>query len=119
MSKEKIYQGWVVIFTSGTDYEADLVRDRLDDAGMDAVVLTHRDHAFNLNIGDLSGAHVLVPPAQEAEARALLNAEPISDADLEAAALSGNPDAPGSEPGPHEARLDSGIESIDLSTPDA
>ena len=56
------YQNWVTIFTSGTDYEADLVRDRLDDRGIPAVVLTQRDHAFNLTVGDLAAVRVMVPP---------------------------------------------------------
>ena len=30
--KGSTYEGWVVVFESGTDYEADLVRNRLDDA---------------------------------------------------------------------------------------
>ena len=29
---ERTYEGWIVVFNTGTDYEADLVRDRLDDA---------------------------------------------------------------------------------------
>ena len=37
---DRSYEGWVVVFHSGTDYEADIVRDRLDDAGIPAVVLT-------------------------------------------------------------------------------
>lgn len=40
---------WVVVFESGTDYESNIVRDRLDDAGIPAVVDTKRDHAFFLN----------------------------------------------------------------------
>ena len=79
---EQQYEDWSIIFTTGTDYEADLVRDRLDDAGVDAVVLTQRDHAFNLNVGDLSDVHVLVPPGQEEEAREILETR-ISDEELE------------------------------------
>ena len=48
------YENWIPIFSSGTDYEADIVRDRLDDSGIPAVVLTQRDHAFNLNVSDLA-----------------------------------------------------------------
>ena len=40
------YENWVAVFNTSTDYEADLVRDRLDAAGVPAVVLTQRDHAF-------------------------------------------------------------------------
>ena len=56
MSDPKKYEGWIAVFSSGTDFEADLVRDRIDDAGIPAVVLTQRDHAFNLTVGDLAPA---------------------------------------------------------------
>ena len=59
-----------------------------DDAGVDAVVLTQRDHAFNLNVGDLSDVHVLVPPGQEEEAREILETR-ISDEELEEASRAG------------------------------
>ena len=115
---EQTYEGWSVVFTSGTDYEADLVRDRLDDAGIPAVVLTQRDHAFNLNVGDLAPAHVLVPPAYEAEARAVLESEPFTDAELDEAALSADPTAPPAHDEQEEAMLDSGIEGISFDVPD-
>ena len=116
MSKPN-YQNWVVVFKSGTDYEADLVRDRLDDAGIPAVVLTQRDHAFNLTVGDLAQVRVLVQPGQAERAEQLLAEQPLSDAELEQAALAAGPapDAHGEE---EEAMLDSGIESIRLSPPD-
>lgn len=89
---EQTYEGWVVIFKTGTDYEADIVRDRLDDAGLSAVVLTQRDHAFNLTLGDLAKVNVLVPPAQVDEAREILNSAPISDEELERAAMNASSD---------------------------
>ena len=90
--KEQTYEGWIVVFKSGTDYEADIVRDRLDDAGLSAVVLTQRDHAFNLTLGDLAKVNVLVPPEQVDEAREILASEPISDEELERAALNASSD---------------------------
>jgi len=83
--------GWVTVFTSGTDYEADLVKDRLVDSGLDAVVLTHRDHAFNLNVGKMSVVRVLVSPDQADAAYAVLDAPPVSDEELTNAALSSIP----------------------------
>ncbi|MEM9666641.1 MAG: DUF2007 domain-containing protein [Bacteroidota bacterium] len=82
------YDGWIVVHASGTDYEAEIVRDRLDDAGVTAVVLTQRDHAFNLTLGELAEINVLVPPQEADQAQAILSSEPVTDAELEAAALS-------------------------------
>lgn len=115
-NKVKIYEGWVTVFSSGTDYEADLVRDRLDDSGLKAVVLTQRDHAFNLNVGDLTGVHVLVPPEEVEEARTIL-AEEISDEELERAAMEADPDSAPAHTDREEASLDSGPESIKLDVP--
>ncbi len=111
------YEEWTVIFESGTDYESDIVRDRLDDAGLSAVVLTQRDHAFNLTHGDLAQVRVLVPPDQVEAALAVLQSEPVTDAELEAAAMAAVPAHDAHEEG-EESMLDSGIEAIRLSTPE-
>ena len=115
---EGTYEDWMVVFQSGTDYEADIVRDRLDDAGIPAVVLTQRDHAFNLNVGDLSAVNVLVPPTKLDQARALLQSQPFSEEELDQAALGADPQAPSAHDSRREAMLDSGAESINLSPPD-
>lgn len=112
------YEDWVIVFQSGTDYEADLVRDRLDDSGVDAVILTQRDHAFNLNVGDLSAVSVLVPPGQVDDAAAVLRSKPFSDEELDEAAMSADPNAPPAHDARREAMLDSGTESIGFSAPD-
>ncbi len=112
------YEGWITVFKSGTDYEADMVRDRLDDAGIPAVVLTQRDHAFNLNVGDLAKVNVLVQADRADEAVALLESLPPSDAEISEAAMSADPAALPAHDPEREAMLDSGIESIRLSVPD-
>ena len=115
---ENIYQDWVVVFRSGTDYEADIVRDRLDDAGVSAVVLTQRDHAFNLNVGDLAPVNVLVPPEQVEAAESVLSSRPFSDAELSEAAMSSDPSAPSAHSDTEEAMLDSGMEEINFTRPE-
>jgi len=107
----------VSVFRTGTDYEADLVRDRLDDSGIPAVVLTQRDHAFNLNVGDLAAVHVMVPPDQADDAVALLE-ETLDDDELEEAALGADPDAPPANTPDQDSRLDSGNERMDFGAPD-
>lgn len=107
MSDSRTYEDWISVFETGTDYEADLVRDRLDDAGMTAVVLTQRDHAFNLNVGDLAAVHVMVPPDTVKEARELLESQPFSDEELNEAAMNADPDAEPAHTDREEAILDS------------
>ena len=115
--QKRKYEEWIAVFKTSTDYEADLVRDRLDDAGLPAVVLTQRDHAFNLNVGDLSPVNVMVPPDRLEEAREVLETR-ISDEELEAAAAEADPDAPPAHGPREEAMLDSGMEEIHFSPPD-
>ena len=111
------YEGWIVVFESGTDYEADLVRDRLDDAGIPAVVLTQRDHVINLTIGDLAQVRVLVPPSHVESAARILTSAPPSDEELEQAALEATP-APDAHDAETEALLDSGLDVLRLSAPE-
>jgi len=108
------YQGWTSVFECGTDFEADLVRDRLDEQQIPAVVLTQRDHVFNVNIGDLSTVHVMVPPEHESAARRIVAETPATDQELEDAAMAADPSAPEAHGPSAEASLDSGIDSIDL-----
>lgn len=112
------YQGWTTVFTSSTDYEADLVRDRLDASGLKAVVLTKRDHMFNLTVGDFARVYVLVPPEEVDAARAILAEAPLTDAELEAAALAADPGAPDAYDPRRQAMLDTGADVINLSAPD-
>lgn len=111
-------EGWLAVFAAATDYEADMVRDRLDDAGIPAVVFTQRDHAFNLNVGDLARTAVYVPPDRAGEAQALLAGAPISDSELDEAAMRADPVSPDAHTPDDESMLDSGIERISLSVPD-
>jgi len=110
----KTYEGWSVVFETGTDYEADLVRHRLDDAGVPSVVLTQRDHAFNLTVGYLAPVLVLVPPDRVADARSVLTSEPFSDEELSRIAMAADPDAPAAHDASQRPMLDSGAEAIRL-----
>ncbi|MEM6782991.1 MAG: hypothetical protein AAF624_04565 [Bacteroidota bacterium] len=105
-------EGWTVAYRTSTDYEADLVRDRLDDAGIPAVVLTKRDHAFNLNVGDMAHVFVMVPPSRLGDAHDVLNAVQFTDAELEEAALAADLDAPPAHDDASESALDSGLDGL-------
>ncbi len=113
-----IYEGWVSAFECSTDFEADLVRDRLDEAGFAAVVLTQRDHSFNLNVGDLSLVHVMVKPADHAAAKAIVADTGFTDAELEEAAMAADVMAPDAHDPQAEAMLDSGLDSLSFDVPD-
>ena len=110
-------EGWVSIFRSSTDYEADMVRDRLDSAGIPAAVFTQRDHALSLTVGELARVYVLVPVEYQAQAEEVLRELPLTDEELESAVDTS--DAPsGEEDSGMEQLLDSGIERIRFTTPE-
>ena len=93
---------WVTVFETNTDYEAEMVRDRLVDSDIPAVLLTRRDHAFQLTVGSLAAVIVRVPQARLVDARAVLDADPIGDRELTRIALAADPNIPFEEPAPLE-----------------
>jgi len=110
------YGNWTIVFSAGTDYEADLVRDRLDDSGIPAIVMTKRDHSFNVNVGDLADVSVLVPHEHVGDATEVLG-QKITDEELERAAMNADPNAPDAHSPDNEARLDSGHDRVDFGKP--
>jgi len=83
--------GWVEVWQSGIDYEADLVRDRLDDAGIEAVIMKKKDRSFSLTHGSMSRILVMVPAEREQEALELLGSAVPSEDELTQAALAADP----------------------------
>ena len=58
----EIVDGWAEIYSTGDDVEANLIRDRLQGEGIDAQVLSQRDHyTIAVGMGDLAMVRVLVP----------------------------------------------------------
>ena len=86
------FDGWISIFESGVDYEAEMVRNRLIDSGISAVLMTKKDSAFGLSFGSMSLIYVLDAPDEEHEARALIQDYSFSADELTEAALAANPD---------------------------
>jgi len=109
---------WVSAFETGHEYEADLVRDRLDENGIPAVVFTQRDHSFNLTIGDVASVHVMVQMDRLEDALAVLAQEPESDEDLDRASQSADPDAAPAHDEHVDSLLDSSLERIRFITDD-
>lgn len=117
MNAPSKHEDWVEVFRSSTDYEADIVRDRLDDAGIPAIVFTQRDHVFNLNVGHLAQVSVRVP-VYYAEAACQILAETVDDETLRQAAATADPEGPPAHDPDLEARFDSGADHLGLDLPD-
>ena len=65
--------GWAQIYTTSDDLEAQLIRENLEAEGVDARVLSQKDHfSIPVDFGDLSPVRVLVPAYAYQDAERLL-----------------------------------------------
>lgn len=61
-------ENWVCIYETGTEYDANLAKNYLESREIDARIISKRDSAFDLNIGDMALIYLYVTKAQEEEA---------------------------------------------------
>jgi hypothetical protein len=75
-----VMDGWAQVYTSSDDVEADLIRENLQAEGIDAQVLSQKDHfSFTVDLGELSPVRVLVPAFAYLDARRVLESHRQSD----------------------------------------
>ncbi len=83
-----VHQGFVVVYTTSTDYEAEMIKANLDGAGIHALIFNQHDHVYFTTMGMLALVNVMVPRAQLEEAReiieALLKDEGLAEGELPA-----------------------------------
>lgn len=92
---------WTSVYTCATEYEAHLLKGNLEEAGFQVVILSRKDHANVLNVGDLAVVDLMVAADRADEARALIEQQdldrdlsdtlPVTEAELEAAAMAADP----------------------------
>ncbi|HSL70585.1 MAG TPA: DUF2007 domain-containing protein [Longimicrobiales bacterium] len=65
--------GWAQVYSAADDLDASLIRDNLTAEGIEARVLSQRDHySFAVDLGELNEVRVLVPAFDYEPARQLL-----------------------------------------------
>lgn len=70
-----LLQGWAQVYSTTDDLEAQLIRDNLEAEGLDARVLSQKDHfSLPVDMGDLSPVRVMVPAFLYIDATTLLAA---------------------------------------------
>jgi hypothetical protein len=74
-------ENWVCIMERGTEYEVVLARNYLSNLKIPSNILSKRDSAYSLNIGETSMVYLYVPKEFEAKARKALS--DLDDADFE------------------------------------
>lgn len=63
---------WVCIMERGTEYEVELARGYLSNLKIPSNILSKRDSAYSLNVGETALVYLYVPEAHEEEARKAL-----------------------------------------------
>lgn len=60
--------GWVCVYETGTEYDAEMVKSYFADQNIHSQILSKRDSAYNLNVGQMSMVYVYVPGDLEEQA---------------------------------------------------
>ncbi|WP_420125394.1 putative signal transducing protein [Longimicrobium sp.] len=78
-----IIEGWAQVYTTGDPLEADLIVQNLQAEGIDAQVYSQKDdHAFPVDIGELSIVRVLAPVWEFGEAMDLVESYTSGDGEI-------------------------------------
>jgi hypothetical protein len=64
----RVTEGWAEVYTTTSEFEAQLVRDNMRAEGIDAQIFSQRDNIFSVDVGELSIVRVLVPVWSHQEA---------------------------------------------------
>ncbi len=57
----RVYQSWAVAYVSSTEYEAEMVKANLENAGIESMIFNQQDHAYFLTVGSMARVNVMVP----------------------------------------------------------
>lgn len=75
----KVAQGWAVVFSTNTEYEAHMIRANLESSGIPCLVFSQRDHVYFLTVGDMAVVNVMVPKQHLLEAQEFLRKMDLFD----------------------------------------
>ncbi len=70
----------VVVYTAMGELNADVIKGKLESAGIPAMLQIQSPDVFPMSVGEMGEVKVLVPKEREQEARALLEEPPDVDA---------------------------------------
>lgn len=74
-SQPNAINGWSCIAQTQTELEAELIAGPIRDANIPVEVLSKRDTAYSLTIGEMSLVYIYVPTDKVEEAKAFLDHE--------------------------------------------
>lgn len=68
----RVYQSWAIAYTSSTEYEAEMVKANLENAGIEAMIFNQQDHAYFFTVGSMARVNVMVPNDRVNEAKKVI-----------------------------------------------
>lgn len=74
---------WVCIYETNTEYDANLAKNYLESREIDAYIISKRDSAFSLNVGEMALIYLYVTKDQETEAREAMHEWQSGESDLD------------------------------------
>ena len=69
----RMYQNWAVAYISMTEYEAEMIKANLENAGIEAMIFNQQDHAYFLTVGSMARVNVMVRSDQIGEAKKIID----------------------------------------------
>ena len=63
--KPNLVEGWICVYSTNTEVDAALISNYLSSCEIENQILSKRDSAYNLNVGDMSNVYVYVPQELE------------------------------------------------------
>ncbi len=78
-SKPNEIEDWVCVFERGTEYEVESAKNYLANMDIPSNILSKRDSALSLNVGETALVYLYVPREYEEEARKALEELELPD----------------------------------------
>lgn len=77
-----VIQGWAQIYTTNSDFEAQLLRENLRAEGIESQIFSQRDSVFAVEMGNLSLVRLLVPAGEYDRAREVIRSHMDDDGEV-------------------------------------
>jgi hypothetical protein len=77
-----VIQGWAQIYTTTSEFEAQLVRENLQAEGIEARIFSQKDNMLSVDLGELSIVRLLVPVWDFASAEGVIREHMDSEGEV-------------------------------------
>lgn len=77
-----LIQGWAQIYSTASEFEAQLLRENLIAEGIDAQIFSQKDNMLSVDLGELSIVRLLVPAWQYEQAEKVISEHKSPDGEV-------------------------------------